>query len=60
LLDREKTKRERIASTLADRSVQLNKLLELDKKSLPEKIKDRLEEILTEAITSKLAVENNL
>lgn len=54
LLEEEVKQRQKIAKALDERNDQLSKLYQVDQRALPEKIKQKLNEILTMTVTQKI------
>ena len=52
--------REKISLMVEQRNAQLEKLYEVDQRGLPDKIKEKLTEILTTTITQKVEAEERL
>lgn len=52
--------REKVEKALDERNSQLSKLYEVDQRALPEKIKEKLNEILTTTVTQKIEAEEKL
>lgn len=60
LLDTEVIEREKISKAISDRNHQLEKLFEVDQRGLPEKIREKLTEILTTTVQQKMEAEEAL
>lgn len=54
LLETEVMEREKVAKSIDERNTQLEKLYQVDQKGLPDKIKERLTEILTLTVNQKM------
>lgn len=53
-MDSEVKEREKISTMIEQRNKQLEKLYQVDQRGLPEKIKEKLTEILTTTISQKV------